>query len=109
MFSAQLEKSKAATDLANIRSGYADLVSAYLTGDIAFGGAASTTAKLKVDGTCVTNTSAAEYKTKGDSTHADNNATIGSLKVGTGVTWAKDKSITYTITSDGAVTSITGA
>ncbi len=33
IFTSQLEKSREATDLANIRSGYAEVVTAYLTGD----------------------------------------------------------------------------
>ena len=41
VFTTQLEKSREATDLANIRSGYAELMSAYLMGD--------TTASVTVD------------------------------------------------------------
>ena len=109
VFNKQLEKSKAATDLANIRSGYADVVSAYLTGDIDFGGADTKTATLKVDGTAFTGTGDT-YKTKGASANADATATVGSLKVnGTGFTWSKNQTITYTINSAGAVTSISGS
>ena len=95
-FASQLNKARVATDEANIRSGYADVMLKILTAetDIADG----TTYKLKADGTTDT---AGGYKTKGKPT--------GTVEI-SGVTvtgWtATGQTVTYTV-KDGKVDTIT--
>ena len=94
-FTSALNKAKAGTDLANIRSGYAAAQLEAMT----VGG--SGPYYLNEDGS-VTTTASGSYQTKGESKNADTSATIGgkfSLS-GTGaVSWEKGKHIKYTITN----------
>ena len=98
-FTSALNKAKAGTDLANIRSGYAAAQLEVMT----VGGTGPY--YLNDDGTV--SLDSGTYKTKGASTDADNSAKVGgSLSVGTDVTWVKNKSIKYTI-ANGIVSTIT--
>ena len=97
VFSAQLDKARAATDLANIRSGYAAAVSGFLTGDYA----ANETVYLNVDGTV--SKGSGTYQCKGDATNADKDATIGSIDAD-GIGWTKGNSISYTFDVNGVQT-----
>lgn len=109
IFSTQLKRSRASTDAANIRSGYAAATSYVLTNNIT----ANTVFYLKNDGsvrlsTDTTDTSK-DYICKGDADDlADANTTIGSqLAKGTGaIDWDSSKKyIKYTYTeSTGSVT-----
>lgn len=93
VFTTQLEKARAATDLANIRSGYAAAVSGFLTGDYKAGD----TVELNVDGTV---SASGSYKCKGAATNADKDATIGSIDAND-IGWAKDNGIKYTFNDNG--------
>ena len=99
IFTAQLGKARAATDAANIRSGYAEVASTVLTDNVT----TDKTYTLEADGT-VKETSTSAYKTKGKSADLGTETTvIGSTKVGTGtgeLNWEANKSITYTYDAD---------
>ena len=102
-FTSALNKAKAGTDLANIRSGYAAAqLEAITQGDSANG-----EWYLQNDGSVLKDTTG--YTTKTESKNADSSATIGgkfSLS-GTGaVSWGKGEHIKYTI-AGGVVTAIT--
>lgn len=103
-FNSALNKAKAGTDLANIRSGYAAAQLEAITKTRT----ADETLYLHPDGS-VDTTNSNLYMTKGKSSDADTSATIGGkFSVGDGgVTWSKDKSISYVIGADGTVKSIT--
>lgn len=98
-FSGALNKARAATDTANIRSGYADAQIKALTGE------GDGTYYLKQDGTVGT-TGADDYVTKAAST---GNVTAGTLiggqyEVNGDITWAAGNKIVYTVepgTGDG--------
>ena len=89
VFTAQLDKSKAATDLANIRAGYADAMSDVLLEEPDAG----TTYTLKTDGTV--SSSAAAYVCKGDSKNCADGSSVGGMEV-TASSWTKGQGITYT-------------
>lgn len=89
-FNSALNKSKVATDTANIRSGYAAVQVQILTEDGAAG-----TYYLMEDGSAEKNGSAPTsglYKTKGKNTDA--NVKVGGEAVGA---WEADKTVTYTV------------
>ena len=97
-FNSALNKAKAGTDLANIRSGYAAAQIEVMT----VGGTGPYF--LNDDGSV--SLTSGDYKTKGTSSDADASAKVGgTLSVGTNVTWEKNKGIKYTIT-DGKVSAI---
>ena len=105
-FNSALNKSKAATDLANIRSGYAAAQLEAMTKTHA----AETKYWLKSDGSVEEGATAptGAYETKGSSANADTSATVGGrFTVGAGVTWEAKKTISYTVNTDGEVTAIT--
>ena len=105
-FNSALNKSKAATDLANIRSGYAAAQLEAMTKTHA----AETKYWLMSDGSVKEGTTAptGAYETKGSSENADTSATVGGrFTVGTGVTWGAKKTISYTVNTDSEVTAIT--
>ena len=104
VFSAQLNKSKAATDLANIRSGYAAATSGFLLGD--FDGDADDTwdtVTLLNDGTVTADENPDNaYTCRGSSDNvSDENASIGGLTVKTGFDWGVGDTITFTFDKDG--------
>lgn len=97
-FTSALNKAKAGTDLANIRSGYAAAQLEVMT----VGGTGPY--YLNDDGSV--STTSGTYKTKGSSDDADKTAKVGgNFAVGSDVTWSKEKSIKYTI-ADGKVSGI---
>lgn len=96
-FNAAMAKSRAATDLANIRSGYAAAVVAAMTDAIPEGGQDYT---LQADGSVALAADAtSNYACKGSSTKVADGSTIGgkfSVNAGDGsVTWDKDDVVTY--------------
>lgn len=96
-FSGSLDKANAATDLANIRSGYASAQIKVMTEKVT-----ATKFYLQKDGSVDTDDTNA-YKCKGKSDDV-----IGANEIGGknfGATWEKGKKIAYTITGD-AVTAI---
>lgn len=95
VFTTQLNKANAATDAANIRSGYADATTKVLTKEIT-----TNEVYLKKDGT-VSATASDLYTTKGVSGDVENDATIGGLAIGSDASWTKGNNIKYTIGSDG--------
>ena len=105
-FTTALNKAKAGTDLANIRSGYAAAQLEAITKTRT----ADETLYLHPDGS-VDDKNSNLYTTKEDSKYADTSATIGgkfSLS-GSGanaVSWGKGKTISYVIDANGAVKSI---
>ncbi len=106
-FASALNKARAATDVANIRSGYASAQIAAMTDDQVG------TFYLQNDGT-VGATGANDYVCKGDSDHAQSASIAGQFTAGADVTWTKGNKITYTVgaaTGDGQakVTAIAGS
>lgn len=97
-FSGSLAKANAATDLANIRSGYASAQIKAMTETVANG----TKLYLQKDGS-VADTGTGNYTCKGASTDVSGTNEIGGQNFT--ITWAKGDTITYTI-SDGKVTAI---
>ncbi len=97
VFTTQLEKSRAATDLANIRSGYAAAVAGFLTGDYSSG----QTVGLMKDGTVG---STGDYTCKGAAANADKDATIGTFTASS-INWGKGSTIEYSF-GDSGVASI---
>lgn len=97
-FKSSMDKANAATDLANIRSGYAQAQIKAMTENLANG----TELVLQKNGT-VDTTGSSDYVCKGSSANADglNDFAGGSLTV----SWAAGDSIKYTI-NDGKVGSI---
>lgn len=96
-FSGSLAKANAATDLANIRSGYASAQIKVMTEKVT-----ETKLYLQKDGSVDSNTTNA-YICKGKSTDVSGANEIGGKNFG--ATWEKDQKIAYTITGD-AVTEI---
>lgn len=96
-FSSALNKAKAGTDLANIRSGYASAQIEAMTKNVA-----GTKYYLQADGSVATTTTNA-YACKGSSTNADTSATVGGKAA---PTWNKDQYMTYTVgtDTDGSIT-----
>ena len=103
-FTSALNKAKAGTDLANIRSGYASAQLEVMTGNTA------TVYYLNNDGS-VSDTASGSYTTKGESKYADTTATVGGQfgvaanAADKKVAWGKDKHIKYTVT-DGTISAI---
>lgn len=98
-FNAAMAKSRAATDLANIRSGYAAAVVAAMTDAIDAGGQDYF---LQADGS-VSTTEGTPYECKGTSEKAAADSTIGGkFSVNSGATddvdWVKDQVIKYHVT-----------
>ena len=89
-FNSSLNKAKVATDEANIRSGYASVMTQLLTSDTAVTN--DTTYTLKGDGG-VTGDATANYKTKGKPSAA---VDIVGHQVGP---WDPDKTVTYKVTT----------
>ena len=88
-FAGALNKANAATDLANIRSGYASAQITAMTENVT----ADTTYYLQKDGTVATTTTNA-YVCKGDSTNVEGSSEIGGRL---SATWAKGQKITYVV------------
>ncbi len=95
VFSSQLSKAKAATDAANIRSGYAEIATLVVTGEASDG-----TYYLQADGTVAT-ADTNLYKCKGASGDLTDSATayIGTTAVST-IAWAKDSNIKYVVSGE---------
>ena len=103
IFTAQLGKASAATDEANIRSGYANASAELLTSaDVKNGD----TWTLNSDGT-VSKTATNAYKTKGDSKNLDANGV--SIAGKTAINWVAGSTVTYkaTVPTDGTAASLT--
>lgn len=96
-FSGSLDKANAATDLANIRSGYASAQIKVMTEKVT-----DTKLYLQKDGS-VAPTDTNAYKCKGKSDDVSGADEIGGKNLG--ATWTKGKKIVYNIASD-VVTSI---
>ena len=108
VFTTQLAKSRAATDLANIRSGYAAVQTTILTD----APTADTTYTLNKDGSVVNGTGG-DYKCKGASADADSGAAIGKFTpaatAGTDtIVWTKDQGITYSVKDVNGSAAISG-
>lgn len=102
-FNNAMAKSRAATDLANIRSGYAAAIVAAMTENVPESGA---TYYLLADGSVSSDADATgKYVCKGTSEKAADGSTIGGkFNVGKKgeqnvVGWAKDDTITFTVTA----------
>ncbi len=95
-FNNAMAKSRAATDLANIRSGYAAAIVAAMTDTIPEGGQDY---YLQSDGSvAVADTNA--YVCKGAATKVPAGSTVGGkFAVGTDVTWSKDNKVQYHVTA----------
>lgn len=112
-FNSALAKARAATDVANIRSGYAAALVEAMTNGVETGNGANNTYYLQKDGS-VSKDGTDRYTTQGESKNATANTTIGGkFTVNTQITWSKDKTIAYEV-ADGAdgvptVKSITAA
>lgn len=91
-FSGSLDKANAATDLANIRSGYASAQIKVMTEKVT-----DTKFYLQKDGSVDTDVTNA-YICKGKSTDVSGADEIGGKDLG--ATWEKGKKIAYTITGD---------
>lgn len=108
-FNSAMAKSRAATDVANIRSGYAAAQVEAMTEGVQ-GNNSSVTYTLLKDGTVTSSAPASgtSYTTQGSSDKAAPDTTIGGkFAVGDGgLTWTKGSSITYTVTvgDDGVAT-----
>ena len=97
-FSSSLAKANAATDLANIRSGYAAAQIKAMTETVTNG----TTLYLQKDGS-VAESGTSDYTCKGESADVSGENEIGGKDFT--LSWGKGKKITYTI-SGGMVTAI---
>lgn len=103
-FNNAMAKSRAATDLANIRSGYAAAIMAAMTDDVPEAGA---TYYLNADGSVTKDAATDAYVCKGTSKKAADGSTVGgkfsvdpdatAAAEGT-VYWEKDNTISYTVT-----------
>ena len=103
-FNASLAKARAATDVANIRSGYAAAQVEAMTNGLkdTTGNAAANTYYLQKDGS-VSNTTTDNYTCQGNSKNVAEGTTIGgAVKVNdaAGISWAKGDTITYTVSED---------
>lgn len=100
-FNSALAKARAATDVANIRSGYAAALVEAMTNGVETGNGANNTYYLQKDGS-VSKTGTDKYTTQGKSEDATTNTTIGGkFTVNTQITWSKDQTIAYVV-ADGA-------
>ena len=107
-FNSALAKARAATDVANIRSGYAAALVEAMTNGVDKIEANNTYYLLK-DGS-VSNAADAtnRYTTQGESKNATANTTIGGkFEVNKTVTWGKNYNVSYTVTDDGGVPTVT--
>ena len=95
-FNSALAKARAATDVANIRSGYAAALVEAMTNGINDSG---DTYYLQKDGSVSnTTTTTSDYTTQGESSKATADTTIGGkFAVNTDITWSKGKQITYVV------------
>ena len=108
IFTQQLAKANAATDAANIRSGYAQVQS-----DIILKNIKSDSATLQSDGVVKWETSdnntetsfKGNYKTVGDSENLTESANIG----GVGAEWDEGQKVVYEVDANGKISSIAGA
>jgi type IV pilus assembly protein PilA len=103
VFTTQLDKARAATDEANIRSGYAVVTATVLTDTPSDG----TTYTLNADGTVTEgSTSQNAYTTQASNTNLDN----GTANIaGQNVTWTKGQTITYTYNAEKNTVTINGS
>ena len=100
-FNSALAKARAATDVANIRSGYAAALVEAMTNGVETGNGANNTYYLQKDGS-VSKDGTDRYTTQGESKNATANTTIGGkFTVNTQITWSKDQTIAYVV-ADGA-------
>lgn len=109
-FASSLNKARVATDEANIRSGYAQVMTEVLTGNFNVEEGKGTAAAyiLQKDGTVIastgTNANANAYKTSGKQ---DSATEIAGISVSG---WEKDQTVTYNYSADtGKVTITVGA
>ena len=93
-FTGAMNKANAATDLANIRSGYA---AAQLEAMTDKAPTTDVTYYLKKDGTVSTTTDGKDYVCKGSSANADGATEVGGKY---DVTWDKNQKITYKVTQN---------
>ena len=93
-FTGAMNKANAATDLANIRSGYA---AAQLEAMTDKAPAADVTYYLKKDGTVDETSDDKDYICKGSSVNADGATEVGGKY---SVTWAANQKITYKVTKN---------
>ena len=93
-FTGAMNKANAATDLANIRSGYA---AAQLEAMTDKAPDADVTYYLKKDGTVSKTTDGQDYVCKGNSAKADGATEVGGKY---SVTWAENQKITYKVTKN---------
>ena len=91
-FTGAMNKANAATDLANIRSGYAAVQLEAMTDKAPD---TDVTYYLKKDGTVSKDSDDKNYVCKGSSGNADGATEVGGKY---SVTWAKDQKITYKVT-----------
>ena len=108
-FNSALAKARAATDVANIRSGYAAALVEAMTNGVDKTEANNTYYLLK-DGS-VSNAAADannRYTTQGDSKNATANTTIGGkFEVNKTFTWEKNATVSYEVKDDGGVPTVT--
>lgn len=113
-FNSALAKARAATDVANIRSGYAAALVEAMTNGVDKTTAANNTYYLLKDGS-VSNAAADtdnRYTTQGESKNATANTTIGGKFEVNGTTanavkWEKNYNVSYTVTDVGGVPTVT--
>ena len=108
-FNSALAKARAATDVANIRSGYAAALVEAMTNGVDKTTEANNTYYLLKDGSVSNATADAgnRYTTQGDSKNATTNTTIGGkFTVGTQITWNKDQTIKYVVKDVGGVPTV---
>lgn len=102
IFTSQLEKSKAATDAANIRAGYAEVASQVILNDTA----EDVTYYLLADGSVSTDNTKPKYACKGAVAKlSDPTTTIGSTAA-TAINWAAGSTISYSYSATTNVVSI---
>lgn len=94
-FTSALNKAKAGTDLANIRSGYAAAQLEAITKD----STAARTYYLKKDGS-VGDTGADDYVCGGNASDAEATANVGGKENANSIKWKKGQKITYTVNAN---------
>ena len=105
-FNSAMARARAATDVANIRSGYAAAQVEAMTSGLKN----TTTYYLKSDGSVTTTSDGDNYTCQGDSSKATAGTKIGGkFAVNDQVKWTKDSTITYTVEAeDDGVPTVTG-
>lgn len=95
-FNSALAKARAATDVANIRSGYAAALVEAMTNGVNDN---DVTYYLQKDGSVSNaNSGREDYQTQGESSKATADTTIGGkFAVNTGIKWSKGQQITYVV------------